>query len=65
MTEPLEVDAFAIDIETLHIANKFPVGSPSHESEVKLARLYIVEKVIKNLALDDKKRFEEYQDQNR
>ena len=56
--KPLEVDAFGIDLETLAVA----VGRYGYDS--KRAAYEVSEVVIKNLALDDKKRFEEYQEQN-
>ena len=56
----LEVDAFEIDIETLAEA----ATGRFTRFIVALAGYAVVEEVIKNLALDDKKRFEEYQEQN-
>ena len=62
--KPLEVDAFAIDLRTLARANDIPCTTPYAALAVRLARANVVEAVVKNLALDDKKRFEEYQEQN-
>jgi len=59
MATNLEVDAFEIDIETLDRAT-WHSGLHSR----RLAQEEIVEEVIKNLALDDKKSFEEYQKRN-
>jgi len=55
MTEQLEVDCFAIDIETLHDATR---GTWRGD----LASRHLVEEVIKNLTLESKRKFEEYQD---
>ena len=63
MNKPLEVDAFPIDLKTLATANECG-GTPNHNLDIRLARWDIVCEVTKNLALDDKKRFEEYQEQN-
>ena len=56
----LEVDAFAIDIEVLDAAQSCRV----HPLTRSVARNKIAEIVVENLSLDDKKRFEEYQEQN-
>ena len=55
----LEVDAFGIDIKTLVDADWC-----KDRWQMEKARIGLIETVIENLALDDKKRFEEYQEQN-
>ena len=57
MTQPLEVDAFDIDIETLDDATR-----NGHIGD--MARHCLVMEMEKNLTLDSKKRFDKYQDNN-
>jgi len=57
MNNPLEVDCFEIDIETLDDATKGGLMGD-------LARRSLVEDIQKNLTQEGKKRFEEYQEQN-
>ena len=59
MNKPLEVDAFAIDLETL--AN---VDGCRGSWQTEKARIGLIETVIESLDPDSKKRFEEYQEQN-
>ena len=63
MNKPLEVDAFGIDIEILIKADIPAIGLYSPLA-INLARARVVGAVVENLSLDDKKRFEEYQEQN-
>ena len=63
MTTNLEVDGFAIDIETLLDASDYG-GTPNRNLDIRLARLNITQLVRDNLTPDSKKIFEEYQEQN-
>jgi len=55
----LEVDCFEIDIETFADAD-----GCSHRGQWINAMLAVVDKVMQNLTIDSKKRFEEYQNKN-
>jgi len=56
MATNLEVDAFEIDLEALYDATR---GTWRGD----LASRHLVEEVIKNLSIEDKKRFRKYQEQ--